>query len=191
MSEQGTPRYPRTFHGLIVSMVVLVIAVVGFWAVNSGFHKSPDAAPTAVDYRSAVRDVQEAGAPLHVIYPSSLPSGWTATSADYTPQSGLGTQPSWSLGAVTDHHTFVGLRLEASPIASLVSTYVDKNAEKGDAASVTTAFGDTWSTYTDRGGDTGYATSVGDYVLLVYGSADKADFTTFMKSLTDAKLPRS
>jgi hypothetical protein len=192
VSEQGSQRYPRTFQGLIVSMVVLVIAVVGFWAVNSGFHKSPDAAPTAVDYRASVREVQEAGAPLPVIYPGSLPSGWTATSADYIPQSGLGTEPAWGLGAVTDHHTFVGLRLEASPISSLVSTYVDKNAEKGAPATIHTAFGDTWSTYTDQGGDTGYAASVdGDYVLLVYGSADKADFTTFMQSLTDAKLPRS
>lgn len=191
MSEQGASRYPRTFHGLIVSMVVLVIAVVGFWAVNSGFHKSPDARPTAVDYRKTVREVQEAGAPLHVIYPRSLPKGWTATSADYTPSSGVGTQPAWSLGAVTDHDSFVGLRLESASLSSLIATYVDKNAEKGDPSRIPTAFGDTWATYTDRGGDTGYATTVGDAVLLVYGSADKADMTTFMTSLTDAALPRS
>lgn len=191
MSEQGASRYPRTFHGLIVSMVVLVIAVVGFWAVNSGFHKSPDAAPTAVDYRKTVREVQSAGAPLHVIYPGSLPSDWTATSADYTPQNGVGTQPAWSLGVVTDHHSFVGLRLESASLSSLVKTYVDKNAEKGDPTRIPTAFGNTWSTYTDRGGDTGYATTVGDDVLLVYGSADRTDMTTFMTALTDAKLPRS
>jgi len=190
VSEQGASRYPRTFRGLIASMIVLVVAVVGFWALNNGFHKHPDGGAVAVDYRGAVREVQVAGAPLRVIYPSSLPSGWTVTSADYTPQSGLGTQPAWSLGAVTDHDTFVGLRLEAAPLGSLITTYIDKNADKGDPTALHTAFGDTWTTYTDRGGDTGYATAVGDYVLLVYGSADKADFTAFMQALTDAKLGR-
>ena len=52
-----------------------------------------------------------------------------------------------------------------------------------------TAFGDTWTTFSDKGGDTGYATQIGDDVLLVYGSADKADFTTFMQALTQAELP--
>lgn len=191
VSEQGARRYPRTFAGLIASMIVLVVAVVGFWALNNGFHDHPDGGAVAVDYRKAVGELQQAGAPLSVIYPSALPSGWTATSADYTPQSGLGTQPSWSLGVVTDHKTFVGLRLEAAPLDSLLTTYVDKDAEKGAPTTVHTEFGDTWATYTDRGGDTGYAVTVGDDVLLVYGSADKADFTTFMQSLTSKKLAQS
>ena len=191
MSEQGASRYPRTFHGLIVSMVVLVIAVVGFWAVNSGFHQSPDARPTAVDYRKTVHEVQEAGAPLHVIYPSSLPKGWTVTSADYTPPNGLGTEPAWSLGAVTDHDTFVGLRLEAAPLSSLIATYVDQDAEQGRPSTIPTRFGDTWDTFTDSGGDTGLGITVGKTELLVYGSADKADMVTFMDALTDAELPRS
>ncbi|HEU4568624.1 MAG TPA: DUF4245 family protein, partial [Marmoricola sp.] len=108
MSEQGAPRYPRTFQGLIVSMVVLVVLVVGYWALNNGFHRTPDVGGAAVDYRGAVHDVQQAGAPLKVVYPSSLPQGWKVTSADYTPQDGPGTHPTWSLGAVTTHHTFVG-----------------------------------------------------------------------------------
>jgi hypothetical protein len=188
VSEQGARRYPRTFHGLIVSMVVLVVAVVGFWVVENGFHDTPDVGGAAVDYRSAVHEVQQAGAPLKVVYPSSLPHGWKATSADYTPPSGPGTEPTWSLGVVTSHHTFVGLRLEAAPLTSLVDTYIDKNAASDGSTSLRTALGDTWSTYSDRGGDTGYATELGDHVLLVYGSADQADFTTFMQSLTQAQL---
>jgi hypothetical protein len=172
-------------------MVVLVVAVVGFWVVENGFHNTPDVGGTAVDYRSEVYDVQHAGAPLKVVYPGSLPSGWKATSADYTPPSGPGTQPGWSLGVVTSHHTFVGLRLEATPLSTLVDTYIDKNASSDGTATLHTGLGDTWSTYSDRGGDTGYATQLGDHVLLVYGSADKADFTTFMRSLTRAELTRS
>lgn len=191
VSEQGARRYPRTFAGLIASMIVLVVAVVGFWALNNGFHKHPEGGAVAVDYRKTVAELQKADAPLPVIYPTAVPSGWTVTSADYTPQSGLGTSPAWGLGVVTDHDTFVGLRLEASSLSSLITTYVDKDAEKGAATTVDTQFGDSWATYTDRGGDTGYALTVGDDVLLVYGSADKADFTTFMRSLTSKKLAQS
>ena len=188
VSEQGARRYPRTFAGLIASMIVLVVAVVGFWALNNGFHQHPERGAVAVDYRKTVAELQKAGAPLAVIYPTSLPSGWTVTSADYTPQSGLGTSPAWSLGAVTEHHTFVGLRLEAASLNTLITTYVDKDANKGGTTTVDTRFGDSWATYTDRGGDTGYALTVGDDVLLVYGSADKADFTAFMRSLTSKRL---
>jgi hypothetical protein len=190
VSEQGAPRYQRTFHGLIVSMVVLVIAVVAFWALNNATHHTPTT-DQSVDYQHAVAEVQQAGAPLRVVYPSTLPKGWTATSADYTPQSGLGTKPSWSLGVVTSHDSFVGLRLESAPVTALVSTYIDKDASSDGQVRLTTPVGSTWSTFSDAGGDHGYAEEVGDYVLLVYGSADKADMTRFMTSLTTAPLPRS
>ena len=133
--------------------------------------------------------MQAADAPLKVIYPTSLPTGWKVTSADYTAQSGLGTTPAWSLGALTSHDTFVGLRLEATPLTSLVATYIDKNASQDGETTIHTAFGDTWTTFSDKGGDTGYAAQIGDDVLLVYGSADKADLTTFMQALTQAQLP--
>lgn len=190
MSEQGAPRYQRTFHGMIVSMVVLVIAVVAFWALNNATHHTPTT-DQSVDYKHSVAQVQQAGAPLHVVYPSTLPKGWTATSADYTAQSGPGTEPSWSLGVVTDHDSFVGLRLESAPLTSLVSTYIDKNAASDGQVTLSTPVGSTWSTFSDAGGDHGYAEEIGDYVLLVYGSADKADMTTFMTSLTTDPLPRS
>lgn len=192
VSEQGGGgRYPRTFHGLIVSMVVLVVVLVAYWALNNAFHSTPDSsAARSVDYRSAVHDVQSAGASLKPIYPKSLPVGWRVTSADYIAQDGLGTKPAWSLGAVTPSDTFVGLRLEATPLASLVSTYIDKNASKDGETTIPTAFGDTWITFSDRGGDTGYATQHGKYVLLVYGSGSKADFTTFMQALTQAQISK-
>lgn len=190
MSDQGARRYPRTFHGLIVSMAVLVVAVVAIWAVNNATHSTPTT-DESVDYRHNVAEIQQAGAPLKVVYPATLPKGWVATSADYTAQSGLGTKPIWSLGVVTSHHSFVGLRLESAPLASLVETYIDKNASADGQATVKTPVGSTWSTYSDSGGDHGYAEEIGDYVLLVYGSADKADMARFMTSLTTAPLSHS
>jgi hypothetical protein len=169
-------------------MVVLVVVVVAYWALNNGFHSTPNVGGVAVDYRGAVHDVQQAHAPLKVVYPSSVPRGWKVTSADYTPPSGPGTHPSWSLGAVTSHDTFVGLRLEEAPLSSLVDTYIDKNASSDGQATLHTRLGDTWSTYSDQGGDHGYALALGDDVLLVYGSADQADFRAFMTSLTRAQL---
>lgn len=190
MSEQGAPRYPRTFHGLIVSMVVLVVAVVAFWGLNNLTHSSPTT-DERVDYLRNVAEIQRAGAPLKVIYPRTLPKGWKATSADYTAPDGLGTKPAWSLGVVTDHDTFVGLRLESAPLSELVSTYIDKNASTDGRATVATPVGNTWTTFSDRGGDHGYAEELGNYVLLVYGSGDKSDFATFMKSLTRDPLSHS
>lgn len=190
MSEQGAPRYPRTFHGLIVSMVVLVIAVVAFWALNNLTHSTPTT-DQRVDYLHNVTEIQQAGAPLKVIYPRTLPKGWKATSADYTPPAGVGTKASWSLGVVTDHDTFVGLRLESAPLTQLVSTYIDKDASTDGPATVETPVGTKWTTFSDRGGDHGYAEELGNYVLLVYGSGDRSDFTTFMKSLTRDPVPQS
>jgi hypothetical protein len=169
-------------------MVVLVVVVVAYWALNNVTHDTPDVGGSAVDYRAAVHDVQAADAPLKVVYPASLPAGWKATSAVYTPQSGPGTHPSWRLGVVTSHDTFLGVDLEQAPLTTMVETYIDKDASSDGEKKLHTQLGDTWSTYSDSGGDTGFATELGDDVLLVYGSADQADFTTFMQSLTRAEL---
>ena len=59
-----------------------------------------------------------------------------------------------------------------------------ENADAGDEASVTSEVADTWQTFTDDGGDTGYATEIGDEALLVYGSAPAGDIEAFMGLLT-------
>ncbi len=49
---------------------------------------------------------------------------------------------------------------------------------------MTSEVADTWQTFTDDGGDTGYAAEIGDEALLVYGSAPAGDIEAFMGLLT-------
>jgi hypothetical protein len=164
-------------------MVVLVVAVVGYWAAQNLTHDAGSSVGP-IDYRSEVEEIQGAsGSPgqLDIVYPSTLPSDWTVSSADYSP----GTQAQWNLGAYTAHDTFVGLVLarDASP-EGMVKTYVDADASSDGPATMPSGVGDAWTSYSDTGGDHGYVMQLGDAILLVYGSGSKDDFATFMAALT-------
>jgi len=186
---QGARRYPRTFSGLVASMIVLIVAVVGYWVAQNLTHDAGTSVG-AVDYRSEVAEIQQASGSadqLDVVYPTSLPAGWKVTSADYQP----GEQPEWRLGAVTDHNTFVGLVLSNGSTVGLVKTYVDADASSDGSVSMPSGVGDQWSAYSDTGGDHGYVTQLGGSTLLVYGSGSKDDFATFMSALTQDPIDAS
>ena len=51
--------------------------------------------------------------------------------------------------------------------------YLD--AVEGDEVTLDSGVADTWTVWTDEGGDTGYAAEVGDETVLVYGSAPAED----------------
>lgn len=110
MSQTSPPagrpgRYNRSFSGLIVSMVVLVLAVLAFVVVRDFARSDPDMPVAEVDYVEAVRAGQEAGFP--VVYPPTLPDGWAATSARFP----LGPNPEWTLGLLVDGDDFVGVKV--------------------------------------------------------------------------------
>jgi len=186
--RQGAKRYPRTFGGLIGSMIVAVVLVVGYWALQHVDDHTSSVAP--VRYLNTVAQVQQAqvdgeAGDLDVVYPSSVPKGWTATSADYTP----GKHPQWRVGFLTSSNTFVGIAQADDTVASMVSIYVDQHAVTEATVHHPTAVGDTWQSFSDSGGDRGYALRLGDYTLLVYGSADTADFDAVMSRLTQQLRP--
>ena len=62
--------------------------------------------------------------------------------------------------------------------------YVDEKAEAGDDARVASDVTDTWQTWSDDGGDHGYATELGDEAVLVYGSAPVDDLESYLGLLT-------
>lgn len=191
MSEQGSPRYPRTFGGLIASMIVLVVIVVPLVLVThlwSDARRTTDGvAPItpAVQYREIVKEVQQSGQTL--VYPPKLPAGWRATSADWDITTDP-TRPQWRLGILTADQQFVGLYEQDAPVESLVTATIDKDAKQGEGATIATDVGDRWSTWTDTGGDVGYAISVGRRTLVVYGTSD-SDVRTLMALLTNRVLP--
>jgi len=165
---QGSRRYPRTFGGLIASMIVLVLAVVGYWVVQNATHDSGDiTASTVSDWRSTVAAIQTVA---KVPYPASLPDGWRVTSADWDTTDP--TRPQWRLGLVTADNQFVGLYFQEGSLTSLVSQTVDPNAQHGPDVTIPTAVGNRWSTWTDTKGDTGYAMTLGKKSLVVYGTSE-------------------
>ncbi|MCW2739222.1 DUF4245 domain-containing protein [Nocardioides sp.] len=177
MSEQPS-RYTRSFSGMIGALIVTVLFVLAFVLWRGLFRGDADDTPVAVDWQASVALADEAD--LRVVHPRELPAGWTATSVDLR----AGDEPRWGLGVLTEDGDFVGIRQEDASIGDLVEQYVDEEAEAGDDASIPSAVTDTWQTFSDSGGDHGYATEIGDESVLVYGSAPVADLETYLGLLT-------
>jgi hypothetical protein len=132
-----------------------------------------------VDYRDSVAALQGAGE--SVLYPRSLPDGWTPTAVRWVP----GERPVWALSFLTDEGRFAGVQAEDDDLDDLLEVYVDERAEQGDDVSFA---GRTWTTWSDEGGDHAFATSVetdgGEQTVLVYGSAPVEDLRALAESLT-------
>ena len=179
MSEQGRPsRYTRSFNGMVGALIVTVLFVVAFVAWRSLFRTDVDDTPVAVDWQESVKLAEQAD--LRVVHPRELPAGWTATSTDLS----AGDDPRWGLGVLTEDGDFVGIRQQDSSVDDLVDLYVDEKAEAGDDADVPSEISDTWQTFSDAGGDHGYATEIDDEAVLVYGSAPVDDIEAYIGLLT-------
>ena len=175
-------RYQRSIAGGIGSMIVLVLLVLAFVLIRGALRDNDAVDVEPVDYLSVVGPAQEAG--LRVVYPRSLPEGWTPTSVSFDP----GDRPAWGVGMLTDDGKFVGVRQEDVDLDSLLDTYVDEDAVEGGTVTVDGAIVPEWQEWSDAGGDEAYAASIGDYEVLVYGSAPTEDLLTIVRSLTDTPL---
>ena len=187
MSDQQQPagrggRYQRSIAGGIGSMIVLIAVVLAFVAFRAVFRDNDAVDVEPVDYLAVVAPAQEAG--IQLVYPPSLPEGWTATSVAFVP----GGRPAFGVGMLTDDDLFVGVRQADEELADLLVTYVDADAVKGDVVTVDGAIVPEWQEWSDDGGDHAYSATVGDTEVLVYGSAPTEDLLTVVRSLTDAPV---
>ena len=120
----GARRYPRTFNGLIASLVVLVAAVGGCAVLQNINHSGvSNAACSAVpDWRSTLQQAQGAGVMLD--YPGTLPNGWMVTNATWDNDAVAG-QPRWRIGTHSaDCSQFAGLIEEQEPARTLIAAVV-------------------------------------------------------------------
>jgi hypothetical protein len=187
VSDQQQPvgrggRYQRSIAGGIGSLIVLIAVVLAFVAFRAVFRDNDAVDVEAVDYLAVVAPAQEAG--IQVVYPPSLPEGWTATSVAFVP----GERPAFGVGMLTDDDLFVGVRQADEELADLLETYVDAQVVKGDVVTVDGAIVPEWQEWSDDGGDHAYSATVGDTEVLVYGSAPTEDLLTVVRSLTDAPV---
>jgi hypothetical protein len=181
--QSGARRYPRTFGGLIGSMIVLVLAVVGYYVIQNVLHDQPDGAPVPADYLSTVKLVQGAG--VQVAYPPSLPKGWIAShEPEFTP----GDRPVWSMPMLTDDGEFVGIQQEDAPLSDLLDVALPKGARQGEDVRIDSQVARSWSSWSSSNDDHAFAAKVGDDTLLVYGSAPIADLKTLIGRLTTAPV---
>ena len=193
MSEQPGPvpekpaRYDRTFRGLLAAMVATVVIVVGFVAFRGAFRDNPEAEITPVDYLSAVGDLQ--GADTTVVYPSSLPDGWVATSIAFE----RGVTPSWRIGMLDGRGKdpgFVGVVQRTDDVEDLLDEFVDASPEQGEDATPANGIGaTTWQTWADDGGDRAFSTTLDSgplagQTVLVYGSAPAGELEELVGLLT-------
>ncbi|BBH16830.1 hypothetical protein Back2_11170 [Nocardioides baekrokdamisoli] len=120
----GARRYPRTFNGLIGSLVVLVVAVGGCAVLQNVNHSTvSNAACSAVpDWQTTLTQAQGAGVLLD--YPGSLPAGWMVTNAAWD-NDAVNGQPRWRIGTHnSDCSQFAGLIEEQAPARTLISAVV-------------------------------------------------------------------
>ena len=97
-------RYQRSASGMVGAMVLLVVLVGGFVAVQA-LGRDHDVEPVrTVDYRPVAQQARTART-LFVFTPDPMPAGWRATSVSYVP----GRAPSWHLGMLTDQGSYVGI----------------------------------------------------------------------------------
>lgn len=177
----GRPgRYNRSFGGLIGSMIVLVLVVLGIVIFRGTFRDTPEYEPEPIDYLELVTSVQQAG--LKPVYPPQLPEGWSVKDAGFD----SGDRPSFDLVFTTEDAHTVGLHQEDADATSLVKTLVGDGATSNDAR-LKTDLG-TWEGWTDTDGDHAWTTERGRQTVLVYSTGDPDELESFVDSLTTATL---
>lgn len=191
MSETSTPpategpakpgRYQRSAGGLLGSMVVLVVVVLGIVVFRAAFRATPDYRPEPIDYRALITSVQGVG--LTPVYPHRLPDGWSVKDASFTP----GQRPVLDLVLSTDDQHTAGLHEEDAAERTLLATYVGTGVSEDRSGSLRTPVA-TWTRWTDTDTDHAYTAQVDGQTVLVYSSGDPAALTAFVRSLTTEKL---
>ena len=156
-------RYQRSANGMVGAMVVLVLLVGGFVAVQAlGRDQDVDPVKT-VDYQPVAEQARSAKK-LFVLTPEPMPDGWRATSVSYVP----GRAPRWHLGILTDDQKYVGIEESLSSEKDVVAEFVDPDAERGRDVRLK---GRTWHVWTDSGGDYALVLPTPKETVLVGGSA--------------------
>ena len=179
-TQTGKPgRYTRSTGGLIGSMIVLVVVVLGIVVFRAAFRETPQYEPEDVDYAAMVTSVQQLG--FNPVYPPSLPRGWTTKTASFD----SGRRPAVDMAFTTaDGHT-VGIHQADASERDLLDTYVGEGASENHET-LTTPLG-TWTGWKDVDSDHAWTIDLGEDTVLVYSSGNPDELRIFVQSLTTAK----
>lgn len=180
--------YQTSLAGLVGAMSLCLLFILGYVGLRAFTREELVVTPEAIDYTAVVRQYQESGET--VLYPRSVPKGWTATSIDNP----IGS-PAFGLGFTTSEDErkgrFVGYKWSEASDATLARSAMGEDVTEGDDATLDTpSFGSTWRTWTHKT-DTGWSTeypAADGRTLLVWGTAPKQTMVDFINTLTTDKL---
>jgi hypothetical protein len=181
VSEQPG-RYQRSATGMVGALVATLLLIGAVVALRSFTSTDLDVKPTPVDYRASVRYLQQSG--FRIVYPGSLPKGWTVTRVD----DASGRRPGLGLSILTADGAYIGFQQSPLSLPELITTYVDASPAAGAPVAVQGGVRRHWATWTDTGGDTALAGRWHHESLLVFGSAPQADLEVVAEALTTRKL---
>jgi len=174
-----TSRYRTSAVGMVGALLILLAVIAAFLVMRELVRTTPETPVRAVDYQETVRYAGDR-ASFDVLAPPSLPTGWRATSASYTPA----PEERWHLGVLTEDGEYVGIEQELRSVESMVEEYVDQEAVAGERIELTGATGPAgWTTYRDDSGDHALVRREGDLTTLVVGTADQRVLVDYVQSL--------
>ncbi|MDN4595637.1 DUF4245 domain-containing protein [Leifsonia virtsii] len=174
-------RNRQTINNLVYSLLAtLAIVAVIVLIVPRG---NPSATKPAVDYASIAQQAQ--GSEPDALLVPKLPSDWKSNNAELRTKTSDKVD-SWYLGLITPKQQFIGITQGFGANDSWVSDQVNKSRIKGTRV----IDGVTWDVYDNRtsssdDGNVEYAlvTSSGDSTVIVFGTAEDAEFRTVASSL--------
>jgi hypothetical protein len=81
---------------------------------------------------------------------------------------------------LTDQGRYVGLEQSRGSVDTIVETYVDRAATKGEVVRIE---GEPWQSWTDEGGDTALTRQQSGVTTLVVGTPDREVLVDYVTSL--------
>lgn len=172
MSSTGSSRGNPSMGDVVRSVAVLGALVVALWGFGQLFTNTPDKPIRSIDYVDTVRSARPA-AEFELLAPSSLPTGWVATSAKFTPTT-------WHLGVVTADEEYVGLEQSKVAAKQLIGVY----AKGSKAAGNVTIDGRSWDVRKSPDGDIVFIRTESGLTTLVTGQAPRAEVEAYVSSLS-------
>ncbi|WP_374010084.1 DUF4245 domain-containing protein [Leifsonia sp. LS-T14] len=176
-------RNRQTINNLVYSLIAtLALVAVIVLVVPRG---NPTATQPAVDYASIAQQAQ--GSEPDAFLVPKLPGGWKSNNAELRTKTPDGVD-AWYIGLITPKQQFIGITQGFGGNDSWVSDQVAKSRIKDTRV----IDGVTWDVYDNRasGSDNGnvdYAlvTKSGHSTIVVFGTAEDAEFRTVASSLAD------
>lgn len=172
MSSTGTTRGNPSMGDIVRSVFVLGLIVLALWGFGRFFTSTPDNPVRAIDYVSVV-DSARPVADFALLAPRTLPEGWKATSARYSPSS-------WHLGVLTDDEDYIGLEQTRTSVGRAVERFAAGSSSAGS----TQIGGRTWAVRTGPGDDIVFVRRDAGLTNLVVGTAPRAVVEAYVGSLT-------